>query len=84
MPSSYTARDADQAVRRFLADEGCEPSGIATWPLAEWLADGPGRFIHLGERYAETGWPDCAVEFHAQHASVSLPDVGSGDVAWTS
>jgi hypothetical protein len=79
-----TARDADRALRRFLTDQGCEANGIATWPLAEWLADGPGRFIHLGEEYAATGQPECVVEFHAQHVSVSLQDVGSGDIVWPS
>jgi hypothetical protein len=80
----YTARDADRALRRFLTNQGCEPDGIVTWPFEEWLADGPRRFIHLGEEFAATGRPECVVQFHDQVASVSMEDVGSDDIAWPS
>jgi hypothetical protein len=79
---TYTARNADRALRRFLADQGGEYDSIVTWPIEEWLADGPNRFIHLGEEYSTTGRPECVVEFLGQVASVSLQDVGSGEVPW--
>jgi hypothetical protein len=79
MPN-YTARDAERALRLFLIDQGCEEDGIDTWPLQEWLADGPDRFVHLGEEYAATGRPECVVEFDGQVARVFLEDVGHLDI----
>lgn len=60
--ATYTARDADRATRRFLAEQGIDESGMALWPPQEWLADGPNRWVHLGAEYGATGRPECVVE----------------------
>jgi hypothetical protein len=76
-----TARDAERALHLFRVEQGYEENRNPPWPLEEWLADGPDRFIHLGEEYVQTGRPGCVVELNGQVASVFLEDVGHLDIS---
>jgi hypothetical protein len=77
----HTPHHAARTVHLLLVDQSCEDETVETWPLGEWLQDGPNRFVHHqdGDPRAAVY---CTVTFDDDyHAEVHLIDVGIDDLS---